>query len=148
MNLLRLDEQIADTLQRFGVLTLRITLAIIFIWFGLLKPFGMSPAEDLVKNTVYWMPPEVFLPVLGIWEALIGVFLLWRPTIRIALFLLLLQMPGTALPLILLPETSFVSAPFVLTLEGQYIVKNLVLIGAAIVIGGTVRRRSTREKLL
>ena len=148
MNLLRLDEQIADTLQRFGVLTLRITLAIIFIWFGLLKPFGMSPAEDLVKNTVYWMPPEVFLPVLGIWEALIGVFLLWRPTIRIALFLLLLQMPGTALPLILLPETCFVSAPFVLTLEGQYIVKNLVLIGAAIVIGGTVRRRSTREKLL
>ncbi|MGK0309218.1 MAG: putative membrane protein YkgB [Lentimonas sp.] len=148
MNLANLDKTIVDYLQKYGVLALRLSLAVIFIWFGLLKPMGLSPAEELVKNTVYWVSPDVFLPILGYWEALIGFFLLWRPTIRIALFLLFIQMPGTVLPLILLPEACFTQPPFGLTLEGQYIIKNLILISAAIVVGGTVRRRSSDEKLL
>jgi uncharacterized membrane protein YkgB len=66
---------------------------------------------------------------------IIGICLLYTPLIRIGLFLLALQMPGTFLPLILRPEICFVSIPFNLTLEGQYIIKNLVLIGAAMVVG-------------
>ena len=78
----------------------------------------------------------------GIWEIMIGVGLIIRRFNRIAIFLLFLQMPGTMLPLILLPEVCYVTFPFVLTIEGQYIIKNLVLISAGIVIGGTVRKPS------
>jgi uncharacterized membrane protein YkgB len=135
-----IDTAIADFMERVGIFGLRISLAIVFVWFGGLKLVGMSPAEDLVRATVYWMPGDLFLPVLGVWEVLIGVFLLYRPTIRIALGLLFLQMPGTVLPLFLLPEVTFTSVPLGLTLEGQYIVKNLALVSAALVVGGTARR--------
>jgi uncharacterized membrane protein YkgB len=76
------------------------------------------------------------------------VFLLYRPLIRAALFLLFLQMPGTMLPLILLPDVCFTTFPYGLTMEGQYIIKNLVLIGAALVVGGTVRSSSDQRKKL
>jgi uncharacterized membrane protein YkgB len=137
-----LDLAISTFMQRVGVRFLRISLAVVFIWFGALKLVGMSPAADLVRATVYWIPFEAFFPVLGVWEVLIGVFLLYRPTIRLALLLLFLQMPGTALPLLILPDVTFTSIPFGLTLEGQYIVKNLALVSAAFVVGGTARARS------
>jgi len=76
------------------------------------------------------------------------VFLLYRPLIRAAVFLLFLQMPGTMLPLILLPDVCFTTFPYGLTMEGQYIIKNLVLIGAALVVGGTVRSSSDQRKKL
>ncbi len=148
MKFQHIDNTIAAWMQKYGVVSLRFSLAIIFIWFGILKPFGMSPAEELDKRTVYWFPQDVFFPILGWWEVLIGVFLLYRPTIRVAILLLFLQMPGTALPLVLLPDVCFTSSPSGLTLEGQYIIKNLVLIGAGIVIGGTVKRESSDNKIL
>jgi len=135
-------------MEYYGHRLLRYSLAIIFIWFGLLKPLGMSPAAELVANTVYWLPPDVFLPILGWWEVAIGVGLLFRPLVRMALFLLFLQLPGTALPLLLLPNVCFSKFPIGLTLEGQYIIKNLTIISAAIVIGGTVRRHSSKQRLL
>jgi uncharacterized membrane protein YkgB len=144
----RLDRAIAGWMERYGIGILRYALAVIFIWFGALKPMGLSPAADLVRRTVYWVPPEIFIPVLGVWEVLIGVFMLFRPTIRIAILLLFLQMPGTMLPLLLLPEVCFTRFPIGLTLEGQYIVKNLILIGAAIVVGGTVRSDPRRGQFL
>ena len=88
---------------------------------------------------MYWFSPDLFVPILGCWEVAIGVGLLFRPLLRVALLLLFLQMPGTVLPLILLPDVCFTQFPFGLTLEGQYIIKNLILISAAIVVGGTVR---------
>jgi uncharacterized membrane protein YphA (DoxX/SURF4 family) len=60
-----MDRRIASWMEKYGVLILRVALAVIFIWFGLLKPLGASPAEELIKNTVVWFPPEIFLPVLG-----------------------------------------------------------------------------------
>ena len=99
----RIDATISAIMRRHGVRALRISLGIIFIWFGILKPLGLSPAAELVRNTVYWISPDWFVPLLGWWEVAIGVFLLFRSTIRIALFLLFLQMPGTFFPLILLP---------------------------------------------
>jgi uncharacterized membrane protein YkgB len=134
--LFRADERIRGLLTRLGLPLLQWTLGLVFVWFGLLKPFDLSPANDLVKRTIYWLPPESFLPILGWWEVAIGVCLLWRPWVRLGLLLLFLQMPGTFLPMLLLPEVCWESFPFVLTMEGQYIVKNLVLIAAAIVVGG------------
>ncbi len=135
----RVDPIIAGWMSRHGIMLLRISLGIIFLWYGLLKTVGISPAQELVVNTVYWVDPAWFVPFLGWWEALIGVCLLYRPLVRIGILLLAFQMPGTFLPLVLLPEVCFTSIPFGLTMEGQYIVKNLVLISAAIVVGGTVR---------
>lgn len=135
-----IDRHIASWMNRYGRLLLRVSLAVIFIWFGVLKPFGASAADELVRRTVYWLPPDFFIPLLGWWEVAIGVGLLFRPLIRVALLLLFAQMPGTALPLVLLPEVCFTQVPFAPTLEGQYIIKNLILLSAAIVVGGAVRR--------
>jgi uncharacterized membrane protein YphA (DoxX/SURF4 family) len=135
-DLKKFDLKLITFLNRVSLPALRISLGIVFIWFGVLKVFGDSPANDLITKTVYWFNPDVFIPILGIWEAAIGLCLLVPSFIRVGLFLLALQMPGTFLPLVLLPEVCFVSIPFNLTLEGQYIVKNLVLIGAAMAVGG------------
>ena len=135
----RADLRISEGMDRYCQPLMRYSIALIFIWFGLLKPLGMSPEEELIKRTVYWVSPQVFLPVLGWWEVTIGLCLLYRPLIRVALLLLLLQLPGTMLPLILLPEICFTHPPFGLSLEGQYIVKNIFLVSAAFMIGGKVR---------
>lgn len=143
-----LDRAIAGWMRRNGLFILRIGLAVVFIWYGILKPLGMSPAADLVRRTVYFVPPDLFIPILGWWEVAIGVGLLFRSLNRTAIFLLFLQMPGTLLPLVLLPEVCFTQIPWGLTLEGQYIIKNAVLIGAALVVGGTVRADSTPDNRL
>jgi uncharacterized membrane protein YkgB len=143
----RLDPLIAGWMERNGVRLLRWSVGIVFVWFGALKTVGMSPAQELVARTVYWFPPEVFIPVLGWWEVVIGLGLLVRPLNRLAIALLFLQMPGTFLPLVLLPEVCFTAIPFGLTIEGQYIIKNLVLISAAIVVGGTVRDQAGARRL-
>ena len=128
---------------KYGVPFLRFSIGIIFIWFGALKTIGeLSPAYDLVAATIYWLTPEIIVPLLGLWEVAIGIAFLIPSLNRIGLILLAFQMPGTFLPLILLPEICFTVIPFGLTLEGQYIVKNLVIIGSAFVIGAGVRRKN------
>lgn len=134
----RADAVIIGFLQNFGLTAVRLALGITFIWFGGLKPFGLSPAQDLVAATVYWSNPDIIVPLLGLWEVAIGVCLLFAPLNRLGLALLALQMPGTFLPLVLLPEVCFTVFPLGLTLEGQYIVKNLVIIGAALIVGSAV----------
>lgn len=146
LNFRKIDQLVTGWMFRYSHLLARYSLALVFIWFGLLKCFMVSPAEDLVAQTVPWLPREVFVPVLGWWEFLIGVFFLFRRTIRVALGLLFLQMPGTFLPLILLPELCFTDVPFGLTMEGQYIFKNVVLISAAFVVGGTLGDSSATDR--
>jgi uncharacterized membrane protein YphA (DoxX/SURF4 family) len=130
------DSLFIELLNKWSLLVLRLSLGVVFIWFGALKPFGESPANDVIVKTIYWFDPDIFIPILGYWEVLIGICLLYTPFIRFGLFLLAVQIPGTFLPLILRPEICFLNFPFELTLEGQYIIKNLVLIGAAMVVGG------------
>ena len=134
-----IDATITEQMDRWAVPVLRIAIAVVFIWFGALKVFGISPAGELVAATVYVVDPAVFVPVLGVWEVVIGLCLLYRPLIRPGIFLLFLQLPGTFLPIVLLPGVVFTTFPYGLTVEGQYIIKNLVIIGAALGIGGTVR---------
>ena len=136
----KLDLAITGWMQKYGLTVLRIGLGNVFLWFGVLKFFkGLSPAEDLVRNTIYFVDPDLFIPVLAAWESLIGIGLITGKFMRTTLLLLFLQMPGTALPLLILPEKVWTIFPYALTLEGQYIIKNLVLIGAGLVIGANVR---------
>lgn len=136
----RIDRAITLWMARYALVIMRTGLGIVFFWFGALKLVpDLSPAEELVRNTTYFVDPDLFLVVLAIWEMVIGLGLIFGVFMRITLLLLFLQMAGTALPLIVLPEAVWTRFPFGLTLEGQYIVKNLVLIGAAFVLGGTVR---------
>ena len=149
MNFDSIDRSIAAFMRRWGILALRISLGIVFIWFGILKPLGLSPAAPLVLATVDWMPllePESWHAVIGWWEVAIGVMFLFRPTIRIAIALLAMQMVGTFMPLVVLPSVTFQEGlfPYGPTMEGQYIVKNLLIISAALVIGGTVRRETVK----
>ncbi|MDH4318911.1 MAG: hypothetical protein OEV64_11010 [Desulfobulbaceae bacterium] len=137
----QIDLKIAAWMNRYSFFLLRISIGLIFVWFGLLKPLGLSPEEELIKNTVYWISPDIFIPILGWWEVIIGLCLLYRPLIRLALLLLFIQLPGTLLPLFLLPDVCFQIFPYGLTLEGQYIIKNLFLVSAAFVVGSTVRNR-------
>ena len=143
-----IDSKISTFMERWGILAVRISFGIIFIWFGILKPLGISSAESLVIATTPWLPvfgAKTWVAIIGWWEVLIGVSFLFQKTIRIAIGLLALQMVGTFLPLIMLPEITFQAGyfPYGPTMEGQYIIKNLMIISAALVVGGTVRRQRT-----
>ena len=141
----RLDVRITGALARYAVPILRIALGVVFLWFGVLKFFpNLSPAEVLAGRTIEQLTfgvvqPNVSLPVLATWESLIGIGLIAGRWLRVVLFLLAVQMLGTLTPLVLFPSETFAVFPFAPTLEGQYIIKNIVLIGAAMVVGATVR---------
>lgn len=129
-----------------GTTLLRYSVGLIFLWFGMLKLFpGMSPAEGLIKGSMPFLPMKFFIPFLALWEMAIGVGFIRNRHIRFTILIMFLQMIGAASPLVINPTAAFVSFPFILTMEGQYIIKNLVLITAAIVIGGTVRNNKPQR---
>jgi len=132
-------------MARNGIMLLRISIGIIFFWFGFLKFFeGLSPAEDLAIRTIdtltfHLLPPKVIIYGLAIWEVLIGLGMLINRFMRATLLLLFLQMLGTFTPLFLFPSEVFHVFPVSLTLEGQYIVKNIIIISGALVLGAKLR---------
>jgi uncharacterized membrane protein YphA (DoxX/SURF4 family) len=140
-----IDRIITRWMARHGILLLRLSLGLVFLWFGALKFFpDMSPAEDLATRTINQLTfglisQQVALMVLATWECLIGIGLLFGLFLRVTLLLLYVQMLGTITPIVFFPNEVFTHFPYALTLEGQYIVKNVVLISAGIVIGATVR---------
>ncbi len=140
-----IDPLITRWMAEHGILFIRISLGVVFFWFGFLKFFsGLSPAEQLAGRTLEKLsfgslPPQTSLPLLALWECLIGLGLLTGVAKRATLLLLYIQMAGTLLPLFFFPNETFIHFPYAPSLEGQYIIKNLVLISAGIVIGGTVR---------
>lgn len=147
-----IDIRITTWMATHGVTLTRIALGVVFLWFGAIKFVpGWSPAEELAGRTIERItlgavPPELGLPVLAAWESLIGIGLLVGRFLRATLLLLFAQMPGTLLPLVLFPAETFTAFPHAPTMEGQYIIKNLVLIGAAIVVGATVRGGELRAE--
>ena len=72
----KFDTKLIEFLNRVSLPALQISLGIIFIWYGALKIFGDSPANDLITKTIYWFDPAIFIPVLGVWEMAIGLCLL------------------------------------------------------------------------
>lgn len=141
----RVDKAITTWMARYGLLLLRLSLGAVFFWFGFLKFFpGLSPAQDLATRTIEALtfglvPPSVSIYILAIWECLIGLGLLLGRFMRATLLLLFMQMLGTITPIFLFPHEVFLRIPYAPTLEGQYIIKNMVLISAGLVLGATVR---------
>ena len=139
------DERITTFMKRYGILFLRISVGIVFLWFGVLKFFpGLSPAQEIATVTIErltfgFIQANVALIILATWETIIGLGLITGKFLRITIFLLFAQMLGAMTPLILFPAETFTRFPYAPTFEGQYIIKNLVLISAGLVVGATVR---------
>lgn len=136
----------SSKMEKHSITIMRIALAIVYIWFGALKIIGMSPAGDLVQETVYWFKPELFIPILGICEALIGIGLLIKKYIPYTIVLLLLHMCATLFPMFILPRSCFDAFPYCPTLVGQYIIKNIVLIAGALVVAGNCKNTEMSKK--
>lgn len=141
----RLDLSIVRLLARHSLPFLRFGMGVVFLWFGALKFFpGLSPATDLATRTIDVLtlgliPADISVLLLAALETAIGLGFLTGKYMRLTLVLLLFQMAGTLTPLALFPGEAFTQFPYAPSLEGQYIIKNLVLIGAGLVIGATVR---------
>ncbi len=142
----QIDRDINAWMHRYGHYLHRVGLGWFFIWLGLLKVFGYESATSLIAETVYFGDPSVTVPLLGLWEAAIGFCLLRRRLIRIGLLLLFIRLPGTALALMIQTDITFDGSLLVPSIHGQYLIKDLILFGAAAVIGGTVRSRPSPDR--
>ena len=131
---------------------LAISIGIVYLWFGMLKFFpGVSPAENLAQDTIHnltlgLISPEVSIILLAIWEITIGFLFIFSMINRWLIILTLVHMVMTFTPLLFFPDLSFNNYPFSLTLVGQYIMKNLIIISALIVIYPQKRSAPLTEK--
>ena len=148
----KIDPIITEWMSRNGYLLVRISIGIVFVWFGFLKFFpGLSPAQEFAIRTITLLsfgliPDFIIINGLALWEVLIGIGLISGKFMRETLLLLFLQMAGTFAPIFLFPNEVFTHFPYAPTLEGQYIIKNLVLVAAGIVLGGKLRKDSVDFK--
>ena len=137
-SLQKFDRAILEVGNKYAIPVARIALFIVFFWFGFLKVIFLSPAAPLVASlqvkTLPFLGESTFLVLLGLAEMLIGLGFLFKSMTRLTILLLILHMITTFMPLVMLPEVAW-QAPFVPTLEGQYIIKNLVLLALALQIG-------------
>lgn len=139
-----IDRRVTHWLAAHGLTLLRISIGLIFVWFGVLKFWpGLSPADELATDTIDLLSlglisGSIARVLLALLETAIGIGLITGKFMRLTLLLLVGQMLGAVTPLFLFPEVTW-SHLFVPTLEGQYILKNIVLVSAALTIGATVR---------
>jgi uncharacterized membrane protein YphA (DoxX/SURF4 family) len=140
------EKKVSFFLKNKAITLLRLSMGFIYIWYGILKITGVSPVEELVFRATHWIGNHNFVIGLGVFEVLIGLCLLIKKFLRLGLILLFLQFPGTFLPLFLNPEDCFTFMPFGLTLEGQYIFKNLILISGALILVSSLHIPKQPEK--
>lgn len=142
----RVDQHVLPLLRRWSIPALRVSLGIVFVWFGVLKVADVTPVADLVGDTVYWVNPDWFVPVLGVVEVIVGLGLIFNIGLRVVLALFVLQMVGTFLVLVILPDVAFLDGNlFKLSVEGEFVVKNLVLLSAGLVVASTIPERALVE---
>jgi len=148
----RADRRITGWLATHGLGVLRTSVGIVFFWFGVLKFFpNLSPAEDLAARTIGSLSfgliaPAISVPVLAAWECAIGLGLITSVCLRCTLVMMFVHMTGTVAPLFLFPHETWAQFPYAATLEGQYIIKNLVLVSAGLVIYAAVRTEPVLEE--
>jgi putative oxidoreductase len=124
--------------HRHGMLMLRVALGIVFMWFGALKVVGASPVGEIVARTLFVLPARPATLALGIVEMAIGLSFLTGRLVKAALAVFLVQMSGTFLTLVLLPDLTFQHGnPLLLSTLGEFVIKNLVLITAGIALAGS-----------
>jgi putative oxidoreductase len=134
------DRNVRQLLGRASPMLLRISLGIVFVWFGALKVAGVSSVGGLVAATVPLLDSAWFVPVLGVVEIVIGVAFATGRLLRVVLPVFAAHMAGTFLVLIALPDVAFQGAnPLVLTAVGEFVVKNLVLLTAGLVVASGVK---------
>jgi len=140
----KIDQAIINFLIRIWKPLARLSLFLVFFYFGFLKVLNLSPAtplvESLFQKTLNFISFDFFLKFFGLFEMAIGLCFILPKLERLAIFLLFIHMFTTFLPLILLPESTWVKT-FVPTLEGQYIIKNLVIISLALSIGAHLTKK-------
>ena len=124
--------------RKYGHVAHRQSLGLIFIWYGLLKPFGAKTATSLLAHTIYFFPPEFLLPILGWWEVAIGFCLVYKPLVRLSIILQVIRIPGTILAFFIHPDVCFVHIPFVPSPEGQYLIKDIAILFAGIAIAVSI----------
>lgn len=137
-----LDRRVIAVLGRIGLPALRVSLGVVFLWFGVLKIAAVSPVTDLVTAVldVAWIDPSWAVPALGVTEAIIGLGLSTGRVLRVVLVLFAGQLLGTFLVLAIRPEVAFRDGnPLLLTMEGEFVLKNLVLLSAGLVVGARLR---------
>jgi uncharacterized membrane protein YphA (DoxX/SURF4 family) len=130
--------------ERFAPTLLRLALALVFVWFGALKLTGASPVEGLIGATLPFVDPDVAVPALGVVEVVIGLVLAAGLLPRVTLLVLAGHLAGTFLTFVTASELMFGANVFELTADGEFVVKNLVLITAALVLIGHYSRRDRR----
>ena len=129
-------------LRRYSTPALRVALGVVFLWFGSLKLCGISPVVSLIKQTYSFLPTAPFVFVLSLWEIGVGCGLIFKRAMRLTLLLLLLHLGGTFVTVLQNPSIFYLhSNPLWLTIEGEFLVKNLVLVAAALVVGGYELKR-------
>jgi uncharacterized membrane protein YkgB len=134
----KFDIYVISCLRKLEIPLARIAIFIVYFWFGFLKFLGVSPAGPLVlslfQKTIWFMPFSTFYIFFSFFEMAIGVLFLIRGLERLAIFLLSLHLITTVLPLFLLPQITW-RGFLIPTLEGQYIIKNILIAVMAVVVG-------------
>ena len=144
-SLASVDELFLTVLRRWSIPALRLALGFIFLWFGALKIFGSSPVVLLIQETFTFLPIRLFVLILGVWEVIIGIGIILKRALRCVLALLGAHLIGTFVALGLNPHHFFVQGfPLSLTADGEFVMKNLVFIAAALVIAGYEVKPLTR----
>lgn len=149
MSIRNIDIELIHFFRKISVPLARFGLFVVFFWFGLLKVIGLSPASGLVQrlfeNTIPWMSFETFIILFGLFEMLIGILFIIKGLERLVIPLLLVHMVTTFMPLFILSQETW-SGFMTPTLEGQYIIKNLALIAAAVGIASHLHPLSIKRK--
>jgi len=134
MNIRNIDLHLIHFFRRHAEPMSRWAIFIVYVWFGLLKVFGLSPAgplvTSLIQNTLPFITPGTFIVLFGLFEILIGVLFVVKGLERLVMPLLLIHLITTLLPLFILPAITW-SGILVPTMEGQYIIKNVLIIATA-----------------
>lgn len=138
------ETQLIDLAKKVYLPSIRVSLFVVYFWFGILKVIGTSPANplvnDLLHRTIPFLSFEQFIIGFSIFEMIIGLLFLLAKFDRLALVLVFIHIILTAGPLVLLPEVTWQSM-MTPTLEGQYIIKNLLIIAGAITIAAHLKPR-------
>jgi uncharacterized membrane protein YkgB len=146
----RFDPLIISKLQKLEPLLARVSIFIVYFWFGFLKLLGLSPAEPLVEalfeKTIGFVPFGTFYLLFSLFEVTIGIFFLIKGLERLAIFLISLHLVTTILPLLFLPQMVW-QGLFVPTLEGQYIIKNILIAALAVGIGSKLIPIPSSDKI-
>ncbi len=133
-------------LTTYGIALLRLSLGFVYVWFGVLKLLGKSPIADMVRDTAPpFLPKPIAVPIVGALEVTIGLGLLTRLALPVTMALFFVQMASTFLVLFRLPQRAFQHGnPLLLKKDGEFVIKNLVLLTAGIVVGSTADRPDDR----